>query len=415
MTNLPEARAYQPCRACPVCDALEGRLLFEQRFAVLPGGSPLKGYDVVVCDRCGCAYADGLPSQEVLDAYYRDMSKYEYQERQGRESQFDLARFRRICEIVQQIVPSREARIVDVGCATGGLLSVLKEAGYRNLLGVDPSPACAEAAMRLYGIRVVTSVLGQAEIPAGSCELVLLSAVLEHLRDAKPALCHLRTLLRQDGLIFVSVPDASRFAQFDDAPFQQFSTEHVNYFGPRSLGNLMRACGFMQLVCFQDSLERSPVQAYIGPVLDAVYRKEEGMPAALEKDLDTEPALLAYIQQCEGVARRIRQTIDRLVEGRRPILVWGVGTHTLRLLRTSRLAEADIAAFVDSNPRYAGTTLDGIPVIRPDQLCGRGDPILVSSRTFQAEILRQIRQELGLENEVFTLYDLPATAEGQSR
>ena len=54
---------------------------------------------------------------------------------------------------------------------------------------------------------------------------------------------------------------------------------------------------------------------------------------------------------------RIRQTIDEILARDEAIFVWGVGTHTLRLLSTSRLKDAKIAAFVDSNPRYQGKTL----------------------------------------------------------
>jgi len=35
--------------------------------------------------------------------------------------------------------------------------------------------------------------------------------------------------------VFITVPDASRYAAGDDAPFQEFSLEHINYFGPQSL------------------------------------------------------------------------------------------------------------------------------------------------------------------------------------
>jgi len=84
-----------------------------------------------------------------------------------------------------------------------------------------------------------------------------------------------------------------------------------------------------------------------------------------------------------------------------------VGTHTQRLMATSRLAQADIRAFVDSNPRYQGKTISGVPVLAPAALKGRLEPILISSRIFQQEIQEQIRNQLGLTNELILLYNVP--------
>ncbi len=114
---------------------------------------------------------------------------------------------------------------------------------------------------------------------------------------------------------------------------------------------------------------------------------------------------------CDGTSpsaraddERLHAKIDALVADGRPILVWGVGTHTTRLLATSRLAEANIVAFVESNARYHGKTLHGRPILAPEALKERDEPVLISSRVFQHEIADQIRNELGCSNELILLY-----------
>ena len=42
----------------------------------------------------------------------------------------------------------------------------------------------------------------------------------------------------------VSVPDTARLNEARNAPFQAFSVEHINYFSPRSLQNLLATQGF---------------------------------------------------------------------------------------------------------------------------------------------------------------------------
>src|ERR1035441_4960371 len=92
-------------RKCAVCGGNRKRLLFEQTFSTV---CLLEGYTVVVCERCGFAFADHIPEQEAFDAYYRDLSKYEYQHRGGRESGNDEARLRDVAATLGGLIPNQQ-------------------------------------------------------------------------------------------------------------------------------------------------------------------------------------------------------------------------------------------------------------------------------------------------------------------
>jgi SAM-dependent methyltransferase len=392
-------------RACAICGSVASKLLFRQAFSEISSGSLLPGYDVVVCDKCGFSFADNIPDQTAFNIYYREMSKYEHKERLGHESEYALAKFKEIASILKPFLPDIRMCVMEIGCATGTLLSLLKENGYENLLGIDPSPACAEAAHRLYGVRVLPHTLSDIELPDCSISFIILAGVLEHVRDLSTALSKLWNILSVNGRIYVSVPDASRYNEGEDAPFQEFSIEHINFFGPTSLTNLMHINGFRQLFNQGSMIQVNKRTAT--PIIHAIYEKSTREPsdASFEPDLQTMPGLVGYIDHSHLVDDRIHKVIDELAPGGRPIIVWGVGTHTQRLLASSRLAQANIVAFVDSNPNYHGKYLNGVPIIPPGNLSGRSEAILVSSRIFQSEIVHQIHSDLNLGNEVFTLYE----------
>ena len=101
---------------------------------------------------------------------------------------------------------------------------------------------------------------------------------------------------------------------------------------------------------------------------------------------------------------RIRGAIEQVLRPGERIIVWGVGTHTLRLLATGGLDPARIALFVDSNPKYQQQELHGVPIVNPAQLVTRPEPILICSRSSQQAIHNQIRQGLGLKNPLILLY-----------
>jgi hypothetical protein len=138
-----------------------------------------------------------------------------------------------------------------------------------------------------------------------------------------------------------------------------------------------------------------------------VFRRDDVVPSAVTLfDADSGPGLERYIASCREVDQRLHERIDALVDAGRPILVWGVGTHTTRLMATSRLPEANIVAFVESNARYHGKSLLGHPIIAPAALREHGEAVLISSRVFQHEIAAQIRDELACNNELILLYEV---------
>ncbi len=391
-------------RTCAVCACERRRLLFEQRFSAMSGGL-LTGYDVVVCEACGFAYADGLPEQEAFDAYYRDMSKYEFAHHGGEESTHDLVRFKDIAALVTPYIQTPHARIADIGCANARLLSLLKDSGFGEVLGVDPSPRCAEAAERLYGVPVVTGALSDLPVAAGTADFLILVGVLEHVRDLRPALSSLGAALSGAGRLFVEVPDATRFGVSQNAPFQEFSIEHINFFSPVSLVNLMRWAGFVPLHVERNV--RVPGPNTVEPAISAIFEKRLPLEAEIVPDTECGPQLGEYVRRSRELDDSIRLRIDALVARGAPIVVWGVGTHTQRLMATSQLSQANIVAFVDSNPRYHGREIHGVPVVSPQDLRGRPEPVLISSRLYQGEIARYMREDLGIGNEIVYLYSLP--------
>jgi SAM-dependent methyltransferase len=140
------ARDRFPARPCPVCGNPESSLLFRQAFEQFTAASLMDGYDVVVCEGCGAGFADDIPSQSVFDAYYRDLSKYEDSPPPGKDPPSVEPRLRDIAPFIARFIPAPQTRVLEIGCASGGLLKALKDLGFRYLFGCDPSPGCVRAA-----------------------------------------------------------------------------------------------------------------------------------------------------------------------------------------------------------------------------------------------------------------------------
>ncbi len=376
------------------------------------------GYDVVVCGNCGAGFADGIPTQAGLDRYYAERSKYIYAHAGGEESPYDFKRFELIAGQLEPHLPSKEACILDIGCATGGLLAVLKRRGYANVVGSDPSPACAEAARRLHGIEVRTAALAGHVAWEERFDAVLLVGVLEHLCEVRQALQTIIGLLRPNGLLYCAQPDVEAFADCENAPYQQFSTEHVNYFSRDSLMRLMAATGLAPRATWRWMLEWR--EGVTDSVVSGVFSKEQGAGSReqgaadegsgraggrrfLARDKVTGPALRHYLALSAAQEAAAVRRIEELVRTQEPVFIWGAGALTRRLLASTALGRANIVAFVDSSPHLHGAVLAGRSVWSPEKMAGRAETILVCSVAFEREIVRTIREQLRLPNRLITL------------
>jgi SAM-dependent methyltransferase len=386
-------------RFCPVCGSADRKLLFHQSFEQFGSTSFISGYDVVICKDCGAGFADGIPPQFVFDNYYRDLSKYEDQAHHDEPPPVE-PRFRDIACLIAPFIPAPESHILEIGCATGGLLKALRDLGFLRLQGCDPSPSCVLSAKKFYDIPGFAATIFTVPPPNEPYDFLILTGVMEHIRDLDRAIEMFHLLVRKGGRVYLEVPDASRYESGIDAPFQEFSIEHINFFSKMSLVNLMQARGFRLI---EAGHTVRPLHEVTCPCTYGVFENWYE-PIAIEPDTVTEFGLKSYIEGCTSEDARIHNTIQQSLLPGEQMIVWGVGTHTLRLLAVGGLDIGKIALFVDSNPKYQHHQLRGVPIIDPKQLKIRPEPILISSRSSQQAIQDQIRTSLGLKNRLILLY-----------
>ena len=386
-------------RPCPICAAGERDILWVQRFEAVGGVSLLHGYDVVVCRACGHVFADRIPPEHEFARYYADASKYEFSHQGGQQHDAEVQRLRTLAVWIAKSVPA-SVRLLDAGCATGELLVALRGLGFSDLTGLDLSEACVRHARDRYGLHVFRGTLDEQHEDLGTFDVAVLSAVLEHIPALNSFLGQVGRWLRPDGTLIVEVPDAENFAHARNAPYQEFSVEHISYFSAPALENLMGLHGFSRVALRRELCHAG--SSLTEPVLTMLFRRGASRVAP-SREPASEAGVRAYLERCRRAAESEDRTVGELVATQMPILVWGVGTLCQRLLATTRLRDANIRAFVDSNPHYQGQNVIGRPVIGPLELKRYQEPVVISSWVFADEITKQIREELGLSNEIIRI------------
>lgn len=155
--------------------------------------------------------------------------------------------------IAAHLPQDRNARILDLGCGHGAFLHFCRDAGYRNLEGVEVSAEQAAIARRL-GLECVTEgdlapFLGAAA--DGRFDVVMAFDVLEHFpRDEVMALLRqIARVLGPGGRLILHVPNGE--SPFAGAVLYGDFT-HELAFTRQSIAQIGRVAGFSDISCHED-------------------------------------------------------------------------------------------------------------------------------------------------------------------
>jgi len=379
-------------RACPVCQNVVGaELLHTQKF-VLPDNHPLPGmYDIVVCGKCGFVYADTPAMQDDYDKYYMEMSKYDMN-----YTDTDSLLYIDRAAWINTFIRNQADSIIDIGCGNGQLLLQLQKHGLSDLTGLDPSEKCVSD-LKEKGINGITSSIFSISTNR-KYDCAILSGVLEHIYDVGKIMETMKQLLKHRGLLFVCVPDASRYQDYDSFPFDYFSIEHINHFDETSLLNLGLHHGFSMIDFLKTTIT---IFQTTQPVIFCVYENKR-KPAANWQS-HSRNCVVEYVEHTKKNAG-INHVINQMIETKEEIIVWGAGNYTSRLLATSGLNKCNIVMIVDNDKHKQGSIFSGITVYPPNAIreMRKRSTILIGATVFCDEIVAEIRR-MGLDNNFIVL------------
>jgi 2-polyprenyl-3-methyl-5-hydroxy-6-metoxy-1,4-benzoquinol methylase len=104
----------------------------------------------------------------------------------------------------------RDRLVVDVACGTGYGASILRAGGARRVLSLDVSRDALRFGLSRYGLLAACSDAYQLPLGAATCEAVVSLETIEHLDDPATFARELWRVLRPQGELLLSTPNAAR-------------------------------------------------------------------------------------------------------------------------------------------------------------------------------------------------------------
>lgn len=391
---------------CPVCGTPteRARHVFRRDFSAAASIMPFRAYDVCACSVCGLFYAGNIEESMPLADYYAMLSRYE-------GTSFVLsAPMKRVYEREAAFIAEhigKDACILDIGCASGGLLGELQRRGYTHLTGLELSGKNCTYIKEHYGIEAYQGGLGRLpEDLGGAFDLIILSGVLEHLLDLQKNVKECLSLLGAQGKLYLFLPDMEQFRTHADL-YQEFSAEHINFFSSASLKEFLSTVGMEPLSMARDE------EAVCGVAgnLHGIWRHSTSSAGVTVHPNMTETsrrqdeaAMQEYLDVCAELLEHVRMRITaELPRGK--AFVWGAATQTALLFQMGILSEENVFGVVDSNANYHGSEAYVGTISSPEILRDHPDvPVLISSQYAQDEIASVIRNTMRLSNRIIKLF-----------
>lgn len=379
-------------RSCSVCGETGKRVVYDQPTESIIGLGDLNYHHIInMCEKCGFVYASPVLKEDLINKYYETMSNYEHPETIGVRPEVEMRQIHRQLEIISSRFPAGfSGKALDVGCSTAVLLSCLQNKGW-SVIGLDPSDKCIQISKEKLNVDVVKGFFSfEALREYSPFNLIVLSHVLEHLVNPHSVIQDIHSLLADDGLLYIEVPNLMK----PDETKAYFGFEHVNFFTSNSLLNLIRESGFDvdSVATFNNGKDISPYY----PVIAMTVRKSSKLYQIVDDTKECQAVIQDYKNAMNALIQSINKKVSKVIELTTPgrLALWGGGIHTSQLLSETCLTKEHLFCIFDNDPKKAGHTISGIPIKSfPDDLkvLDEIEAILISSEASEEQIYRQLK------------------------
>ena len=313
-----------------------------------------------LCRQCGLIQVPAPIDPEIL---YRDFN-YNFSSWKPEPHRAD-----EIALILEHAAPKS---VAEIGANDGLFLSELRTAGVTTLAGIEPNPVSGriarERGLAIYEGMASVATAERMVAEHGRFDLVVSRQVLEHVPGVGEFFATARALVRDDGYLFIDVPDMDPSAELGDC--STLWEEHVTYFARPTLSALLLANGF----------EPVAVRTYdfSGGAL-AILARRIATPLSADEVID--PSGVARAQRValrvSDYSSRLSAALARARQHGVAAAIYGAGVRACTLTNALRLR--DLGWSIDDQTERQGKFMPGTHLeIRPSSSLAEGTgPLIV--------------------------------------
>jgi len=391
-------------RNCPICKSLNSKLIMSVELMHFDSVRSPLSIRASECLNCGFVFNDSEIDVESLNEFYTKDNFYFTEDSFGTGG-CDTKRYETYEKCLTPYL-NQESIIVDVGCGKGQLVKYLIDRGFTNARGVELDKRMVEIATQ-QGIPVHKGTASKLSLNANSIDLLIYTHVFEHLWDLDDAIEQAKNCLKNNGLMFIEVPNAPNYSQARVFDYFWISmAEHINHFSDYYLEMLMIKHGFEKIVTVETIVPyNNPSYGY--PSLKMLFRKNE-IKRVVAREIEYSALLRnkihAYITNENQYMLKRKRTVNELKNSKTNLFVWGIGIEFFILSTFTELLNCNILALIDKNPYKQGMSVKGNGIVSPEHLKqATSDSVVLLTSVFNKEQMQKYLCEISFKGKMLIL------------
>ena len=225
---------------CPACDSEKSQGVFEKY-----------GFLYEICLDCETMYINPRPTPSILEKYYIRSENYQYWKKHifpasehARRDKIFRPRAEKVIDICQRYNVGG-GMLLEVGAGYGTFCEEIGKTGFfQRIIAVEPTPDLAELC-RQRGLEVIEKPVEKLSLEDVKIDVMVSFEVIEHLFSPVNFVNKCASIINPGGMLIITCPNVKGF---DILTLQDVSDsidpEHLNYFNPVSLSNMISKCNF---------------------------------------------------------------------------------------------------------------------------------------------------------------------------
>jgi len=222
---------------CPICAGAA----FEPFLKARDHSVSKENFTIVTCSGCGFHFTNPIPSESEIGKYYKSEAYVSH-------SSSNKGLINKLYLFVRKFTLKRKVKLIkreskgnellDIGSGTGHFLNVARNAGFKSL-GLEPDSDARSFAKANFDVDLlpISDLFTQ---PDKSKDVITMWHVLEHVYELRRDLEKITSILKDDGVLIVAVPNMN---SFDARYYKEFWAAydlpiHLYHFTPNDIRNL---------------------------------------------------------------------------------------------------------------------------------------------------------------------------------
>jgi len=299
-------------------------------------------FELGVCSNCALMQIMQPISPDILYENYFTISTWKNQ-----------PHVQRLIQIIENLSGiDAQSKIFDIGCNDASFLKILRDKGYKELHGIEPTQDAFKLAQGEGFENIINDFFNADKAEElynkGEFDLVVTRHVLEHITEIGSFLDGMHFALNDDGLLVIEIPDGSMHIEHLDYAFWE---EHVNYFTLNSLRRILNLHGF--------DVVHHEITLFSGRCLTVFCQKGKDLQPSKAQDYE-----LAQFQYFGDMLEPFKKELRNFLQSfDLPVYIYGSGCRSNVFTNFTGIGDL-ITTYIDDQPEKQNFNVPGKDVLK---------------------------------------------------